>query len=225
MTHPAYLLARLNPKNVRFDIGSGGTAELTPQDIAACLALVPAGLGRELLQITWWPDSRGKVIPKAIDHMTGMLLVEWSARESAMLDAMLAIASSAGRDSLRRAQAMYSNAHSNRWPAISVVDKDIRSPTRTYLTLPHAVLTEVTRPSKCVECDGRGDLVTRTGLAKCTRCDGCGTGATKNTERAEALGITESNYRMTWDGPYNWLLDHCNDLLRAAAKALSYAAA
>ncbi len=53
MAHVGKLLARLNPTTVRYDIGRGGMPELTPQDIAGALAMVPAGLGRELICRLW----------------------------------------------------------------------------------------------------------------------------------------------------------------------------
>src|SRR5574337_1301509 len=55
--HVGKLMARLNAKNVRFDVGSGGVPELTSTDIAGALGMVPAGLGRELLCLVWWPDG------------------------------------------------------------------------------------------------------------------------------------------------------------------------
>ena len=48
MTDPRRLVARLNPTTVRYDVGRGGIPDLTAQDIAAALAFVPAGLGREV---------------------------------------------------------------------------------------------------------------------------------------------------------------------------------
>ncbi len=57
MTDPRRLLARLNPSTIRYDTLPGGVPELTAQDIAHALGLVPVGLGREVLQACWWPDG------------------------------------------------------------------------------------------------------------------------------------------------------------------------
>ncbi len=225
MTHPAYLLARMHPKNVRFDIGTGGVPELTSSDIAGALGMVPGGIGRELLCLAWWPDSRSSIEHHALNRLNTALLSEWSRRESLMLDAMLAIATSDGRESLRRAQKLYSAAHADRWPSINQVENDFRHPQGAYGLLPQAVLNEVIHPRRCPQCEGRGSVHTRTGAAKCTRCDESGMVSMTNTDRAEALGITEANYRQRWDAPYAWLMDHCTDALRKASKALESAAA
>ena len=56
--NPREKWARLGPSTVKFDIGmGGGKPDLTNQDIAAALGMVPAGLGRELLEACWWPDG------------------------------------------------------------------------------------------------------------------------------------------------------------------------
>ncbi|REN10513.1 hypothetical protein DSI35_10890, partial [Mycobacterium tuberculosis] len=57
MANVRELMARLGPSTVKFDTGRGGTPDLTNQDIAAALGMVPAGLGRELLEACWWPDG------------------------------------------------------------------------------------------------------------------------------------------------------------------------
>ena len=56
--NPREAMGRLGPTTVKFDIGrGGGKPDLTNQDIAAALGMVPAGLGRELLEACWWPDG------------------------------------------------------------------------------------------------------------------------------------------------------------------------
>ena len=225
MTHPAYLLARMHPKNVRFDIGTGGVPELTSSDIAGALGMVPAGIGRELLCLVWWPDSRASIEHHAINRLNATLLSEWSRRESSMLDAMLAIAGSHGRESLRSAQSKYASAHGNRWPSINQVENDFRSPQGAYGLLAPAVVAEILHPRQCPQCDGRGSAQTRLGMVKCDRCNESGLVAMTNTDRASALKITEQNYRARWDGPYTWLRDFCTDALRSASKALEAAAA
>lgn len=52
MTTPA-VLARLNPKNVRFDVGSGGKPSLTMEDVAgACAGLSPLAYRLALVKYT-----------------------------------------------------------------------------------------------------------------------------------------------------------------------------
>lgn len=57
MGNVSELMARLGPSSVKLDAGRGGTPDLTNQDIAAALGMVPTGLGRELLEACWWPDG------------------------------------------------------------------------------------------------------------------------------------------------------------------------
>lgn len=54
------LSSRMGPTTVKFDTGRGGTPDLTTQDIAAALAYVQDGLGRELLEALWWPESAAR---------------------------------------------------------------------------------------------------------------------------------------------------------------------
>lgn len=225
MTHPAYLLAKMHPKNVRFDVGTGGVPELTSSDIAGALGMVPKGLGRDLLCLSWWPDSRRSLEHHALNALNAIVMTEWNRRESEMLDAMLAIATSSDRESLRRAQNMYSSAHEQRWPNIVQVENEHRRPQGAYGLLAPAVLAEILTPRRCPQCEGRGSVRTRVGTAACQRCTESGLVAMTNTDRAEALGVTESNYRKTWDVPYTWLMDHCTDALRIASKALERMAA
>lgn len=49
------MLARLNGQTVRFDVGKGGGGppELQTSDIAAALGIVPAALGREVMEAVY----------------------------------------------------------------------------------------------------------------------------------------------------------------------------
>lgn len=64
------MLARLNAQTARFDVGQGGGApSLTTSAIAAALGMVPAGLGREVMEAVYLPDGairhRGKLAEAA----------------------------------------------------------------------------------------------------------------------------------------------------------------
>lgn len=225
MTHPAYLLARMHPKNVRFDIGSGGIPDLTSSDIAGALGMVPAGLGRNLLCLAWWPDSRQSLEHHALNELDAIVMREWNKRESAMLDATLAIAMSRDRQSRLHAQHMYATAHGNRWPSLDEDQDGIRVRRKPYEFMAEAILTEVFKPRCCPECGGRKELVSRGRVVPCARCGAGGVIAWTNTDRALALGIKEANYRKTWDATYDWMLNHCSDALLDAGRSLSLAAA
>lgn len=220
--HVGKMMARLNAKNVRFDVGSGGVSELTPIDIAGGLGFVRAGLGRELLCRKWWPDGATLTARQLADELESIQRGEWAARETAMLDATLAIASHTGDDSMRRAQRMYAAAHAARWPKW-VVSADTASCNPVYLNMRRCVVLEIIEPKHCPACAGRGIVNTMSGPKDCERCEGQGTVAYGNTRRARHLGVIESAYRQTWDKPYIWLLDHATEALRLATKAMERA--
>ena len=224
MTHPAYTMARLNAKNARFDIGSGGIQELTSTDIAAALAFVPAGLGRELLCRMWWPDGAALTARQLADELEAIQREEWASRESAMLDAVLAVASHHGGDSMRRAQRLYACAHSQRWPKW-VVSAETGLLNPIYTNIRRCVVLELIEPKHCPGCGGRGETLTETGPRDCERCDGAGTVAYGNTRRARHLGIIESSYRQHWNEPYLWLLDYASEAMRKASNAMERATA
>ncbi|MGC1550823.1 MAG: hypothetical protein WA777_20055 [Rhodanobacter sp.] len=224
MTHPAYTMARLNAKNARFDIGSGGVSELTQQDIAAALAFVPAGLGRELLCRMWWPDGAQLTARQLADEMEAIQRAEWSTRETAMLDALLAVASHTGGDSMRHAQRLYAAAHAARWPKW-VVSAETGMHNPVYAAMRRCVVLELIEPKHCPACGGRGLTITSAGPRDCERCESAGTVAYGNTRRARHLGIIESSYRQHWDAPYLWLLTHASDAVQAASRAMEKATA
>lgn len=225
MTHPAYLLARLNPKNVRFDVGSGGTADLTPTDIAAALAMVPSGLGRELMCRVWWPDGASLTARDLAARLERAQLDEWGARETRMLDALLAVATHTGGDSLRRAQRMYGEAHSNRWPKW-ITDAELASQSPGYARVRAAVLTELASPGLCPTCGGRGHVQPDTAaVVTCTGCKGSGRKSISDQWRADALRITEAGYRHTWRPVYEWTMSLCIDAMSGAVDAMQKACA
>lgn len=222
--HVGKLMARLNPKNVRFDVGSGGIPEMTSTDIAGALGMVPAGLGRELMCRMWWPDGARLTAHELAGLLERIQREEWSRREARMLDAMLAVASHTGGESMRRAQSMYAAAHAERWPRW-VLNAETGTLNPVYVDIRRCVVMELIEPKHCPACSGRGMVRTPEGNRDCERCDGNGTVAYGNTRRAKHLHVIESAYRQTWERPYNWLLEHVTDELLSATRAMERAAA
>jgi hypothetical protein len=218
-------MARLNPKNVRFDVGSGGIPELTSTDIAAALAMVPAGIGRELLCRVWWPDGANLTARQLAAQMEHAQRAEWAERETRMLHATLAVAVHTGGESLRRAQRQYSEAHAARWPRW-VADAEIGTLSPGYSRVRAAVLTELCSPGLCPTCSGRGHRVDDYGVhVSCAGCKGSGRRAISDRWRAEALQITEAGYRHTWRGAYEWMYQLCADAITSATRAMDTALA
>lgn len=78
MSNVREMMARLNPTNVRFDIGRcGGAPALTAQDIAAALGMVTPGLGREVLIACWWPDGSKLDGASLARHLLAVIGTEW----------------------------------------------------------------------------------------------------------------------------------------------------
>lgn len=222
MTHPAYLLARLNPKNVRFDVGSGGVPDLTSQDIAAALGMVPAGLGRELICLAWWPAGALLTAPKLAELLEQHQREEWMRREEGMLHALLAVASHSGGESLRRAQRLYATAHAARWPKW-VADPDLGAFAPGYARVRSTVLAELTSPGLCQDCEGRGNRRDGNVVAMCQPCRGSGRRAVTESWRAESMQITVNGYRNVWRTVYDWTYTLCTEAMEKAGKALSAA--
>lgn len=218
--HIGKLMALLNPKNVRFDVGSGGTPELTSTEIAGALGMVPSGLGRELLCLTWWPDGAKLTARQLSSQLENAQLAEWKARETRMLDALLMVATHTGGDSLRRAQGAYSAAHAARWPKW-VVQPDLGASSPGYERIRAAVLMEICQPGLCPNCSGRGSRQDQDGpVVSCRPCSGSGRRTVSDQWRAEALQITEAGYRHTWRGVYEWTYALCNDAMLKAVRTM-----
>ena len=217
MTHPAYLLARLNAKNARFDIGSGGTPELTPSMIAGVIALVTAGLGRELLCRLWWPDG-AQLSESDIDQLLcEAQLGEWRERMDAMVTAQLAVAYAENQPLAARQRAgnRLDAARARMWPRIG--------PGSCYADIRRAVLAEMTAECLCGGCNGRSFTVVDGKVALCSSCKGSGKARVSDRSRASAIGRDESTYRDAWRPVYEWTLHLCQDVLTPAEEAFARA--
>ena len=203
--HIGKRLARLNAKTVRFDVGSGGTPEFTPADIAAALAFVPAGIGREVLCRVYWPEG-AKLTASTLDKLIlDLQLKEWTRRETAMYRALCRVATQTEPSPRRGATVQYAEAHKARWPRW-VVKQEPLEITETYACIRKAVLAELSEPRPCPDCSASGTLLVHGKDVRCPRCDGFSTLAKGPTWRAERLEMKESSYKQTWAEPYEWLL-------------------
>lgn len=209
MDNARRLMARLNPTTIRFDMGRGGVARLTAQDIAAALAFVKDELAREVFVRCWWPDG-ARLTAMQLDHMIARCMyVEVDRRQKryqiACLEAHLArdLLASTRRKSLElrleatRAQQRQEAAKNDLFPA---------SDPEKYPLIRKAALDEIARPAHCQNCQGRGiaaDPVTRAPV-RCATCGGDGSGATSDSARARALNLERRNYARRWKPLYEW---------------------
>lgn len=216
--HIGVTMARLNPKNVRLDVGTGGTPELSSTDIAAAIAFVPDGLGRELLCHVWWPDG-AKLTAEALDQRLAMLQIrEWTRRQEAMQTAEAAFAVATTEHSRLRAKAMLEAAEAKVWPRILVsLDPVVVRP--TYQAVRRAVLDELAHGG-CETCGGRGIVNNANKYVACKTCEGSGEHRRSDRSRAAACGLdSHSTYVRKWRKVYEWLLDACVAELEPAERA------
>lgn len=209
MTDPRRLLARLNPATARYDAGLGGIPSLTAQDIAAAIAFVPAGLGREVMCAVWWPD--GAVLTRRVlhGHVARIVHERWRKQQRDLADARIelgmahAIAGWHGRTTdeqrrnIRRAEIDYEAAKTRCWP--DALPSRLKKLTET-------ALIELAGDYRCRRCDGRGHVITGNLVALCEACSGSGAGKMSDCERALLIGVNESTFRRVWTGVYQWLL-------------------
>ena len=215
MTHPAYLLARLNPKNVRHDVGAGGLPDLTPADIAAALAFVPEGLGREMILRVWWPDG-AKLTAADLDQLLmEAQLAEWMDRGRALLDAQLLEATADTADRKRYARLRMETAKLRMWPRIGGGS--------CYKPIRDAVLSEISAASKCAVCQGRGIVLIDRRVAGCTACEGLGHARVSDRARAEMIGKDQAAYRRHYAKVYEWTFNLCHDAMSPALAQFRHA--
>ncbi|QTX30743.1 hypothetical protein KBP48_04530 [Xylella fastidiosa subsp. multiplex] len=226
MTDPRRLLARLNPSTIRYDTLPGGVPELTAQDIAHALGLVPAGLGREVLQACWWPDGAALRRGPLRDAAVALVVPEIRRQQQRLLEARTDVGivkacmgwtratTSAQQAALRRAQERLEEAKAQLWPQATL---------EMLPVLVAAVVDELSTPQLCPCCHGRGERRVGALVKVCTACGGSGAVPASDRKRAAAIGRDESTYRTTWRGLYEWLLERMGVAERQAATQLQEA--
>lgn len=218
------MLARLNPQTVRFDVGQGGGApSLTTSDIAAALGMVPAGLGREVMEAVYLPDGALRHRPKLAEAVLAIVRPEFTRRARALAEAeddlsfskeMVSLSRRSLSDAQRRIllerEAAVLLARSHAWPK------------NTYQHLSRmvdAVVAELASGNRCPNCRGTG-LVSNKG---CPDCKSTGIEPLPDRRRALAMGCDISDYPKRWKGVFEWLLAELHQESEVAARILSRA--
>ncbi|MFK3846626.1 hypothetical protein [Stenotrophomonas sp. NPDC078853] len=221
------LMARLGPSTVKFDTGRGGTPDLTNQDIAAALGMVPAGLGRELLEALWWPESGARRMQQLRQAVIALMAPEFTRQQKALAEARteLGIAKTCmgwgggtvtdmQRKEFLRAEAKLEATRALSWPNNTMEQLG---------TLAGAVITELANAGCCNQCEGRGSTPHRGGAVECDGCDGSGIEPMSGRQRALAIGSDQSAYRRFWRPVYEWMLERLREAESDAAHALRMA--
>lgn len=208
--NPREAMGRLGPTTVKFDIGrGGGKPDLTNQDIAAALGMVPAGLGRELLEACWWPDAAALRRHKLRDAVIALVTPELQRQQRRLAEARTDLglaevcigwagaATAEQRANRDAAQQRLGRVKAQCWP-ISTLE--------SLPTLAMAVINEIAQRPHCGSCEGRGQTLSGELLMTCKACGGSGLGQVSDRRRAAAIERDEAGYRRTWKPVYEWLL-------------------
>ncbi|WP_368566185.1 hypothetical protein [Pseudoxanthomonas sp. UTMC 1351] len=211
-----------NPTNVRFDVGKGGgRPELTAQDVAAALALIPAGLGREVLIACWWSEVHSG--ERLMAYVRESMFAEWRRQRLQLVDSQTDLkiaqaclgwsgsATPAQEEAVQRAQHRADAAQARCWPD---------SMPELLPAMARAALTEIAYPHHCPACCGHKQTTKDQLVVVCQTCEGAGTVPVSDRARAGSLGVSDSTYRRSWRLCYEFLLIKVRDAEAAAASAL-----
>lgn len=218
------LMARLGPSTVKFDTGRGGTPDLTNQDIAAALGMVPAGLGRELLEALWWPDSgrrRSQQLRRAVielvapEYVRQQQALNVARTEFGIAKACMGWAggpvTDAQRTEHRKAEARLEATRALCWPNNTMEQLGV---------LAGAIVEEMASSGCCKACQGLRIQGAKdgSGVIECDACGGAGVAPRSGRERATAIGADHSAYRRYWQPVYEWMLEHMRAAESLAAR-------
>ena len=188
--------------------------------------MVPAGLGRELLEACWWPDGAALRRHKLRDAVIALVTPELQRQQRRLAEARTDLglaevcmgwggaATAEQRANRDAAQQRLGRVKAQCWP-ISTLE--------SLPTLAAAVIGEIAKRPHCAACEGRGQGLVGELLAPCKVCGGSGLGPVSDRRRAASIGRDESTYRAKWRGVYEWLLQKMTEAEQEACWALSNA--
>lgn len=177
---------------------------MTPQDVAAAIAFVPRGLGRELLILSGWPDAGD--MRRIIEMLCRAGMAEIRRQQDAAARAALRHAlfvPHIKRSTTATAQVHWPKPACDRLPAIAAV----------------AAQDAVNR-HLCPACQGRGEVMSGSLLVPCAACRKAGDRRLSMRKIAAEIGLDESTYRRGgWMPVYGWVLREALDALTEARAA------
>ncbi|MBA0310410.1 hypothetical protein D7Y33_05170 [Stenotrophomonas maltophilia] len=203
------LSSRTGPRALSFDGSIGGPST---EEILAALAYVPAGLGRELLEALWWPESGQRRREQLRQAVVGLVAPEFTRQMHDLADARtefgIAKASmgwgggtvtDVQRRELRRAEQALEDARAAAWPNNTMEQLGV---------LAGAVIEEMAGACECSRCGGKKVLVAPSiaGIVNCDSCGGSGFDPLSGRKRAAAIGADWSAYSRFWRPVYEWML-------------------
>ena len=220
------LLAWLNPSTVRYDVGRGGGAPaMTPQDVAAALAFVPAGIGREILTAAAWPDG-ARLTPKKLDDAIALKVrAEMDRRHRALQIARLDLHIAQENAEVRRALTDADRREIDRLQrAVEQAKRQVwRYDAQMHVRIREAAVNEFKFPNHCETCAGRGSLIAGELKVDCPDCKTQGVVPVSNRKRAKSIGSTQSDYQRVWASLYEFVFSTIRDEAVTAARAFDAA--
>lgn len=220
------LLAWLNPSAVRYGVGRvGGAPPMTPQDVAASLAMVPPGIGREILIAAAWPDGACLTPRKLDDAIAVKVRAEMDRRHRVLQIARLELHIAQEHAEARRALTDWDRREIERLcRAVDAAKADAwRYDAKMHVRIREAAVNEFKRPNHCEACAGRGEVLLGELLMDCPTCQKHGVVPVSDRKRAAALGVSPTEYRRAWAGLYEFVFRLVSDEAAIAARELSHA--
>lgn len=217
------LMGRLNAATCRFDIGRGGIPDLTPQDIAAALAMVEDPFAREVFCAVWWPDgaklTRDNLLRLVALKQRQEIERQMRKVQVARLELHIVKDEIAARrnmtDEMRRererAERRLADAKKASWPQDSAM----------YHTIRVAALEELAAPNLCKTCNGIGVALAGDLKIACVTCSGHGTVPVSDRQRADRIGKMQTSYKEHWKAPYEWTFSVMRNAETCAGYAIS----
>jgi len=220
------LSSRTGPRALNFDGSIGGPST---EEILAALAYVPAGLGRELLEALWWPESGQRRREQLRQAVISLVAPEFTRQMHDLADARtefgIAKASmgwgggtvtDVQRRELRRAEQALEDARAAAWPNNTMEQLGV---------LAAAVIEEMAGACECSRCGGKKVLLvpTTAGVVNCDSCGGSGFDPLSGRKRAAAIGADWSAYSRFWRRVYEWMLLNFRAAEARAARQFSKA--
>lgn len=220
------LSSRTGPKTMSFDGSAGGPST---EEILAALAYVPDGLGRELLEALWWPESGQRRREQLRQAVIALAAPEFTRQMHTLADARtdygIAKASmgwgggqitDVQRRQLRRTEEALEGARAVTWPNNTMEQLGV---------LAGAVIAEMAGACECARCGGRKVVLDPAiaGVVNCSDCGGSGFEPLSGRKRANAIGADCSAYSRFWRPVYEWMLYHFRQAESRAANRFSRA--
>ena len=191
------LLARFHASSFRLDAGTGagsGVDALANIDIAGALGMVPAGLGRDLLELLYGPDPSRADIVRVFHGITRLALEERNRRSRSFIDARTLWAITDCIAKFERDQCEQTRRNLGVLKARAAVAREQLFPERLEERMPQIAAVAM-------------------GYMKGERLS--------NWERAASIGVSESAYRQCWSDVVDWLLTRMVEAGQDAARVFS----